>query len=35
MEPTTFVIPPVVAVAAMWVIRAIVLWLMAEFDKRN
>jgi hypothetical protein len=30
MEPTTFVIPPVVIVAAIWVIRAIVNWLSGD-----
>ena len=34
MEPTTIVIPSVVVVAVLWVIRAIALWVMAEFDKK-
>jgi hypothetical protein len=35
MDPTTIVIPPVVVAAAIWVIRAIALWLESEFNKRS
>jgi hypothetical protein len=31
----TIVIPPVVVMATLIVIRAVVLWIMAEFDKRS
>ena len=35
VDMETIVIPSVVVVAVLWVIRAIALWVMAEFDKRS
>jgi hypothetical protein len=34
MDPT-IIIPPAAGFAALWVIRAIVIWLASEFDKKN